>query len=303
MGRKPYEWFKVQNNLALHPKFRSLSADLKGHLLCLWCAAYSHFDRGCLPSLRELAAYLGPSFVTNTRRIIPRVLEPLTNAGFLDYDKVENKYYLHDWNRWQYHAESTATQPTLNQDSTKTQPWVDPLVEGRVDNKRLTEQLSLSDNRVQNTEVDIGSADALLPLQYLDGKGILPISPKEPKSSVVDDRYIPLKQFMEAEWMKWRGISLGSATSKKDWVQVAAMLHRTASDPAYTTTALCNAFLRWITSNRIYDKGMSVAQWATSVHVYLGSNGGIPNRNTISEKKHEIPASKDYTDKELEWWN
>jgi hypothetical protein len=282
---KRLPWFKVQARLTSNQKFRKLNPALRGHLLSLWCCAADQPERGVLPGMREIAYHLGDtSFLRNPSRIIPRVIHPLIESGFIEV--LSNKYYMHDWDYWQTTPGTTENDVLPPAEQPAEQPLGQPAVDSVVDNKQ--------DTLFNVSPRGIESKNTIIPNGIIDSEQSKRVSCKR-KNNTADERYIPLKAFMEQEYANFRKITLGSATLTKDWVRITAMLHRTKDDSSYSLQRLCNAFTRWLASNSNYDKSMSIAQWADNVHRYI-------NADTKQFPRLVSASSTKYANPDIGWW-
>jgi hypothetical protein len=235
--------------------------------------------------MREIAYHLGDtSFLRNPSRIIPRVIQPLIESGFIEV--LSGKYYMHDWDYWQTgpgYADNDVLQPA---EQPAEQPLGQPAVERVVENKQDTllfePARGIEGKNTNNTDV-------LLDSKHTQSRQ------STRKKEASDPRYGELKRFMEEEYAKYRKITLGSATLAKDWIRVAAMLKRTANDSSYTLQRLMNAFTRWLSSNSTYDISMSIAQWSDNVHRYI-------NADAKQYPKLVDSKSAKALDPDVAWW-
>jgi hypothetical protein len=268
MGNKRLPWFKVQTNLTSHPKFRLLSAALRGHLLSLWCCASDQPVRGKLPSLRDVAYHLGPSYYHNTLRIENQVYKPLIDAGFLE--SRPDGIYIHDWEYWQAVLSPQVFPQSVVQSVEKS---VDAHVENKGDKPIIT----------QYREIE-GKNRAASPLPQA----------KVSVKLVHDPRYEPLKISVTELWEKHRQCSITSCTVKKDWVQFSDMLKRSVTDKRFTLEALTRSFTAFISSNRPWEKSQGLGYWALNAYRYM-SNGN--SANTL-----QADTSVQDENDALEWW-
>ena len=274
VGRKAQPWFKVQYRLALNPKFRKLSPSLKGHLLCLWCAAAAQNPRGALPSLPELAEYLGSTYHINMTRIISNVLKPLIQAGFIEYDESSNKYLVHDWAFWQSQnsSDGLGLGPSTVSSTVSSTVFQHDVDVGIV-NKELPDELEASRyTEIQNSLL-LRNNDSVRDLFDLENTGkthtAKPGEKRKGGVSTSDPRLIPLKTHIESEWLSWRKALIGSCATNKDWIQVNRLLHRTNNDPKFSLEALKVSFTRFASSNNQYESRQGLSYWALNAHVWL----------------------------------
>jgi hypothetical protein len=250
MSRKHLPWFRVQAGLSEHPKYKSLSPTLRGHLLTLWCIGARNVPRGRLPDLRTIAHELNcPGFAANRSRVVSRVLSPLVGAGFID--ESEGAYSLHDWDHWQ----SLPNQPTVDNSQPTVQPTVAPTVEWDDENKEVTAELPVPRSKevknISTTNV-VETLDTLFPLSK---KSVA-------KTNGHDTRRAPLIEHITREWLSLRGCSISAAATKADWVAFDAMLKRSANDSSYTVSALSVSFTRFAGIQQGFEHSQGLGYWS-----------------------------------------
>jgi len=307
VGRKKLPWFKVQHRISTHPKFTALPDNLQAALFKLWCCASEYEHDGLLPDVKRIAFHLGSSYQVNPSRVLSRVVNPLISAHWIDRDATGN-LRVHDWDYWQRQQGSELGVDNLAQiqpaDQPADQPAVEPTVECGVepirDRGEIKDRRDIEIKSSYNTSYYNGSQ---MTFEGID-TCILPVPKTHAKHTqntrTSDPRLGPLKEHCAREWKEWRGLSLTSATSQKDWVQFAAMLARTASDPACSLQALCTAFTKFASSKRPFDKRQGFAYWCTNLHVFMQGNGVSAHDAEPAHRRHK--SALDVSPVELRWW-
>ena len=106
----------------------------------------------------------------------------------------------------------------------------------------------------------------------------------------------------DCEWERWRGHSLSSVTTKKDYAQFAAMLKRTRNDKAFTLEALQHASSNFLSSNKPFDKRQGFAYLCVNIARYMIGNSNIDYKKGPDKRYVPKDTENDWTMDELEWW-
>ena len=286
-GSSRLPWFRVYTQLSHLPKFERLSLVQRGLLITCWLQAAEHVPRGVLPNLHVMAASCGRGYGLHPKRLAC-ALDRLCKSRWLDYDQSISSYRIHDWDHYQFLGSDHSAERTRKYRSKSDRsgdqsgsqhgghcvaPHTNKLNDLALIVTPLDSDIDISHPSDETFTCFLCSknhadGDCLTSTEHsirdkVEGK-------KRRKGVVVDPRYIPLKASLESYWKQYRGVDLGSISTKGDWMQVAMLLRRTKLDPKFGIGALQGSALRFCSNSAAWERKQGLAYWATHAYLYMG---------------------------------
>lgn len=94
------DWFRVYDTIIDDPKILNLSMEFRWFFVAILATSSRQFDRGSLPTLKEIAIHLRV-----TRPKAQRIIACFIERGLIDQDPITKGLRIHGWNKRQYKSD------------------------------------------------------------------------------------------------------------------------------------------------------------------------------------------------------